>query len=173
MCRRCVWTLTILLLTVPAFARAGETDNDDSAAKGSWFSRLLPGKSQPPARPKDKQMEKNEAAEKHAASMKAAVATQANEKADWIRRIAVCDKLREIAILTNDDELFRKADQLDQRAWDTYQKRTARLPAGAAGLQSDERILNRRLGTNTSMGQSLLPVNGMNAASQAAIREVR
>jgi hypothetical protein len=41
-------------------------------------------------------------------------------KADLDRRQEVCLRLREIAHETNDDELMRRADQLDQRAWDTY-----------------------------------------------------
>jgi hypothetical protein len=173
MCRLSAWTVAIVVLTAPAYARAGDADTDETAAKGSWFSRLFPGKSQPPAKPKDKKAEKNEAAERHAISMKAAVAAQAREKSDWLRRVAVCDKLRDIAILTNDAELLRKADSLDQRAWDTYQKRTARLPAGPAGTQSDERILERRLGTSTSISQSLLPAGGASSSGQAAILEVR
>jgi hypothetical protein len=153
---------------MPAFVRAGESDSDDSgAAKSSWFRRLLPGKSQPPPKPKDQKTEKAEAAGKYAALMKSHAAAQAREKSDWLRRVAVCDKLREIALLTGDDELLRKADQLDHRAWDTYQKRTASVSPGSAGLQSDERILDRRLGT--SMGQSLLRANGTGSVSQASL----
>jgi hypothetical protein len=170
--RLCVWTVTVLILAAPALARAGDPD-DDSSSKGSWFSRLFSGKSQAPAQPKEKKMDKNDAAERYAASRKAAVVSQAREKNEWLRRVAVCDKLRDIAALTNDDELLRKADQLDQRAWETYQKRTARLPAGAAGLQADERILERRLGPSANTAQGLLPSSGTSTAGQAAIREVR
>jgi hypothetical protein len=55
-------------------------------------------------------------------------------KADLERRQEVCLKLREIAIANGDDDLQRKAEMLDQRAYDLYvaaknQARTLDLPA--------------------------------------------
>ena len=41
-------------------------------------------------------------------------------KADLERRQEVCMRLREMAHESGDEELMRLADQLDQRAWDTY-----------------------------------------------------
>jgi len=41
-------------------------------------------------------------------------------KADLERRQEVCLKLREIAIANGDDDLQRKAEMLDQRAYDLY-----------------------------------------------------
>jgi hypothetical protein len=171
--RLCVWTIAILVLSAPAVARAGDNDGDDTTPKGSWFGRLFQTKSQPATKAKDPQAEKKAAAEKYATTVKAAKATQARELSDLLRRSAVCEKLWDIAMFTNDNELLRKAEQLNQRAWDMYQQRTNKLPVGAPTLHSDERVLDRRLGTNTSVGQSLLPASGPNASSQAAIREVR
>ena len=55
-------------------------------------------------------------------------------KAHLERRQEVCLKLREIAIANGDDDLQRKAEMLDQRAYDLYvaaknQARTLDLPA--------------------------------------------
>jgi hypothetical protein len=44
----------------------------------------------------------------------------ARAKADLDRRQEVCLKLREIAIALGDDDLLRKAELLDQRAFDLY-----------------------------------------------------
>ena len=66
------------------------------------------------------------------------------EQRTYLRRLAVCDKLREIARETNDDELQRKADQLEQRAWSHCQQRTGQVLADSEPV--DERILERHLG---------------------------
>lgn len=50
----------------------------------------------------------------------------AKERANFLRRQQVCDKLREIAHETNDDELERQAELLEQRAWCIYEQRTAK-----------------------------------------------
>jgi hypothetical protein len=47
-------------------------------------------------------------------------------KADLDRRQEVCLRLREIGVATNDDDLVRKAEMLDQRAWDLYVASTGR-----------------------------------------------
>lgn len=98
-----------------------------------------------------------------------ASARQAREKTDYLRRIAVCDKLRDIAFQTSDDELSRKADQLDQRAYAIFMKHTGQGMA-STNLQADERILERRLGQNTPAGQELLPTQRA-SGSQASLRE--
>ena len=50
-------------------------------------------------------------------------------EADWQRRAEVCQKLRAIAAQTNDAELERFAERLDQRAWDTYMKAIGPFPS--------------------------------------------
>jgi len=157
-----------MVLGLPGFARAADPDTDDpAAAKGSWFSRLFSGQSRATAAPKDQKTEKEN--EKRAPSAKSLAATRVREQAEWARRAAVCNELKFIAIMNHDDDLLRKANQLDQRAWAMYQQR-ANLPAGASGPQADERLLDRRLGTGTSVGQNLLPASGTGNVSQAALQ---
>ncbi len=163
--------MTMVLLALPELARAGDADDDGAPpAKPSWLARLFQPKS--PAPVKTKPSKTKDLIAPKVSALNAAASAQAREKADWIRRIAVCDKLREIAIVANDEELRRKADQLDQRAWDVYVKHTANLPSGMASLQ-DERILGRRLGTSGGTGQGLLPAAPRGQGSQAALREDR
>ncbi len=83
---------------------------------GNWFTRLFT-----PA------VEKNEPAKKIDATtdLPKTPASSLNNraakaKADLDRRQEVCMRLREIAIATGDDELLRKAEMLDQRAYDVY-----------------------------------------------------
>lgn len=45
------------------------------------------------------------------------------------RRQDVCQKLRDIALANGDEEMLRKVEQLDQRAWDIYVAASKLRPA--------------------------------------------
>src|SRR5713226_6708411 len=114
-----------LTLTV-AMAFAGLASAEES---GNWFTRLFT------------RAEKTQTAGKidsKTDANKIPVSSSNNRikqaKADLERRQEVCLKLREIAIANGDDDLQRKAEMLDQRAYDLYvaaknQARTLDLPA--------------------------------------------
>jgi len=51
--------------------------------------------------------------------------TRAQAQAAYLRRTAVCLKLREIADATNDDALRQMVEQLETRIWQLYSRRTA------------------------------------------------
>jgi hypothetical protein len=71
---------------------------------------------------------------------------RAREQAAWIRRQQVCDRLKEIAEKSNDQELLQTVDTLEQRSWNLYLQRTANLPAGRVNQDSDEEIIDRKVG---------------------------
>jgi hypothetical protein len=58
-----------------------------------------------------------------------AAAERAREESALLRRLEVCDKLMEIAVRTNDNDLMRKAEDLDRRARTAYSQHTAHLNA--------------------------------------------
>jgi hypothetical protein len=68
-----------------------------------------------------------------------AVRRRALEQDALLRRQDVCDRLAEVAMQTNNAELANLAEQLKQRAWEVYTRRTANLPtvAQAAGYDLD------------------------------------
>jgi hypothetical protein len=101
--------------------------------------------------------------------LETAARQRAQEEAALLRRQAVCLKLRMIAAQTNDDELRRKADQLDQRAWNAYVQRTAHLPTGNAGPASDEAILDRHLGTCAGSAGAAPASNSRGSSSSGRI----
>jgi hypothetical protein len=70
-----------------------------------------------------------------------------------LRRQKVCLQLMQIAEETNDTELLRKAEQLDERAREVYTQRTASLPMARPGVfESDQQTLEKHLGpTNTAV----------------------
>jgi hypothetical protein len=67
------------------------------------------------------------------------------ERAKYLRRLKICDKLRTIAQDNNDAELERMANQLDERAYAVFLQRTAATPASGASFESDEKVLERHL----------------------------
>lgn len=100
----------------------------EEPASGGWFSRMVVNPfAKAPAEPKAEDAKKMSAAP-------APVVSTGNRllkaQGDWQRRQEVCLRLREIAFANNDEDLARKADQLDQRAEDAYiaATRGLRLP---------------------------------------------
>jgi hypothetical protein len=88
----------------------------------------------------------NTATAKPKASMSPEAAELAREQTAFQRRVAVCDRLREIAIETNDPELDQLAQELNARAWAVYKQRTAKREASPREKSLDEQILDKKLG---------------------------
>jgi hypothetical protein len=72
--------------------------------------------------------------------------TQQREKNAFLRRLMVCDRLRQVAAETNDAALERQADALAAQAWEIYRRRTASLRLSGP----DEAVLEQSLGTGTA-----------------------
>jgi hypothetical protein len=62
---------------------------------------------------------------------------RALEEAALLRRQELCDRLAEVALQTNNAELANLAEQLKQRAWDVYTRRTANLPVVTQAVNYD------------------------------------
>src|SRR5437899_7180269 len=84
---------------------------------GGWFAWLWPfGR---------KAEEKKPAAEpRRPSAVESARAVRVREEFALHRRQAVCDRLREVAYRTQDQELLRQAEELENMAWDMYLIRT-------------------------------------------------
>ncbi len=59
------------------------------------------------------------------------------EEAALLRRDDVCDRLAEIAVETNNPELANLAEQLKQRAWEVYSRRTTNLTTVTQAVNPD------------------------------------
>jgi hypothetical protein len=111
------WALALGLgLGLATLAQADEDDVKPPAPSGNWFTHLF---SKDTAKKKDADAKKGEAPAKPSVAL-----IRQKAQAEWLRRQEVCDKLRAIALESGDKELARKADALDQRAWDLYLQRT-------------------------------------------------
>jgi hypothetical protein len=78
--------------------------------------------------------------------------------ADFLRRMAVCDRLREIAEEAGNDELKNRADVLEMRAKDIYVQHTN--PGSLANIDDD--ALERQLAPK---GKSLTPLSAITGKS--------
>jgi hypothetical protein len=64
-------------------------------------------------------------------------AARYREQADLLRRMAVCDKLMEIAVHNNDAELIRKVEQLQERANNLYTEHAVSLAKAVEGSSAN------------------------------------
>lgn len=122
----------------------------ESTRKGNWLSRLWPWGKKTAAK------EERVAAASPAPALSPAVLKQ-RAYLDWLRRMEVCDKLREIALQTNDAELSRKAEQLADRAYETYLKTAQRGPH--TPISPEESILEQKLGGHAATSMSTGPAH--------------
>jgi hypothetical protein len=166
---KCVGAALLALATAAGTVRAADPPAD-SQYKPSWLKRNLgigPDAPQQPREPK-----RDPAAE--------AVAARATAEETLDRRQRVCDELRRIAADTNNNELFTKAEKLEQLAFEVYKQQTAHLPcARLVPGGADERKLDRHLAASPSATAAADRLNASKSTdssktSQAnAFREVK
>ena len=190
---RRAWLLGVALTVIVAMgssaARAGDDDEEKPASppKSTYgrgpglLDRLFmssdkpaPKKSAPKDEPKSAK-DKSDKPEK--AAKESPVSIRAREQAALERRMQVCLKLMDLANQQNDEELYRRAEELDKKAWAVYRQRTAHLPAGSAA-GSDEEVLERHLGNKSAAVQDTGSLTSGTAkandrTSQASLREVK
>ncbi len=85
---------------------------------------------------------------------------QAHQRNALLRRLQVCNRLRQVAQEKGDADLEKRADDLEAQAWNIYQQQAVRLGLTAS---SDDATLQRRLDT-----ASALPAQG---SQRGAVRE--
>jgi len=140
----------VLLLGLAASVSVAGEEEGTPPARGSWWGSWWGGKS----RPEEKKVEEKPAP--RTPGREQAVKEQEQQWNAFFRRQAACDRLREVAIITNNQELEREADRLYEQAWEVYRQRTAHL-TGASTLEADEAMLDRRLGPQRSAARAPLP----------------
>jgi hypothetical protein len=108
-----------------------------------WVTRMMAsGAPQKPVEKKPAPKVQKQTAKKPAVPSKPAkivdqaAVERSREEAALIRRLEVCDKLMEIAVRTDDNELLHRAEQLDERVRETYAQRTGSLASSAESFRS-------------------------------------
>ncbi|MER3415623.1 MAG: hypothetical protein C4297_05350 [Gemmataceae bacterium] len=126
-----VAAICAVILFAPALAAERDTYRrvEDSApkTKNHWWWPFSSGtekskKAAPKPAAQAKKQEPQEPTASSATTAEKRNLTQA--QADYLRRLAVCDRLREVALDLGDESLHEQADLLEQRAWVLYERRT-------------------------------------------------
>ncbi|MCI0639778.1 MAG: hypothetical protein L0Y72_08935 [Gemmataceae bacterium] len=126
-------------------ATLAQAEDGTAKSAGNWFTPMLPwnlGKNAPePKSPPPATVEAPAPAKVHPQ------ATRLRAEQEWLRRQEACDKLREVALQTNDTDLLTKAEVLEKRAWEVY-----RAQSGVAtSLTADEQLLESKLGSQSAV----------------------
>jgi hypothetical protein len=166
----CAVLLLALGMSAASAAPPSADDDDDDAVpvagpnpaarpRDGWnpiITRTFGLDKKPAPKPAKEAAKKADApAPRPSAQEETAVSIRRLEEAKLHRRQDVCLRLREIARETNDDELERKAEELDQRAFEVYMERTRYLPSA------------------TSDAEALEPRKKDSTSSTASVREVK
>ncbi len=151
--KRGAWKLRLALLAcfgLTTVACAADADDKLEAPKkrvwiANWYTRNANKGNKKSAPQADKP---KATAKKEEPKPDPAQAQRAKELADYLRRLAVCDQLTQVAFDTRDEELLTKVNQLKERVWLTYKLRTVG-PRGYA--DTDEQVLDKHLGPRAKM----------------------
>jgi hypothetical protein len=153
-----LWGVTAALIVGlgGAVAAADGPDIDvKAAAPKGLLSGLFSNKSKPPA----KSAAKGKSAEEPPAPLPS-VDNLSAERQHYInaflRRMAVCDRLREVAQQTGNDALEEQANQLEDRATEIFRRQTNGLPAPAPTVLRKPREANEPYHVMKTMAEDKL-----------------
>ena len=126
-----VWGLAASLAVGLASQEVRADDGEKEKPSSSWS--IWPWKWGKGDAPAEKKADADAAAKKAAEDGKAReerlLQQEYRAREDYLRRQAVCDRLKELATQLQDARLERKAEELFERAWEVYRKRSAQLKA--------------------------------------------
>jgi hypothetical protein len=126
----------ILLASCTLAAAQESPPADKSSSSGNWFTHMFGlGGQEEPKKPVEKK--------KEPAAAPSPAAIRAREEVILNRRLEVILKLRTIAMTTNDSELQRLVDELEERANAIYQERTAGLAFASPARHTDRTASSR------------------------------
>jgi len=185
----------ILGLSMPVAVQATDPPDKDKAktkrkakppehasfGSASVFDRMFAPAPKPQPKKTAARSEKEPAEKKATVAAKPSAADELTAERDreekaYLRRLGVCLKLYEIAEQTNDEELQRKAHELEQRIWAVYAQRTSHLPAGDVEPDADEQAVEKRLRSpkpnGLKLGDALLRDKNQDRNGLAVSREV-
>ncbi|MFN4257993.1 MAG: hypothetical protein ACK4RK_01750 [Gemmataceae bacterium] len=160
----------MILLSAAAKPRGGQDHDDAKPSRRTtpglfkrWFGAKDQKQTQPEPAKRDQQAK--DQPEEQEESLSNSAAEREQELNTLLRRLEVCDRLRDIAFQTQDEKLTRLADELDRRANAAYTRRTT-VPGQRPIFESDEQILEDHLGAEADLRELLTEERGMAAGPQ-------
>jgi hypothetical protein len=133
-----------LFLGLAAPAVAADPPAAEESPSIPWYRWLFLGERSKPEQPKP-EAEKPATASRtktpatSGPTKEAIVRTMAEEQKVYLERLQAITRIRQIALEKNDEQLLRKADDLEQQAEDNFKFRTAKLPT----IDDDRAALER------------------------------
>jgi hypothetical protein len=103
-----------------------------------WFDTKPKEQGLKPGTRQKEDLAKEAEVQKHNTDAEDTGTQRAREQARYLRRLAVCDQLKLIAVQKKDDLLLVQAEQLESRAQAIYNQRLAQMPASKAGASTDQ-----------------------------------
>jgi hypothetical protein len=126
-----------LLLAAAPLCAADPSPPADTQATTPWYNRIF-GSSKPKAEPKPPPVVEKPITRQDV------VRSLEQEQKVYYDRDSFCIRLRQIAVETGDEELLRKAEELDRLAFEVYQKRTSKLPKIMDDVRASEAALEEK-----------------------------
>lgn len=169
-----VWSMTaVLAVGLGAVAVRAADDHAESTkssecgrswwnpfASGSRSQEKKPAATKPSGKTAEPAITKRPAsAAKTTTAVDEAKAERAQEEKTLFRRLQACDRLKEIAMQTKDEDLLRRAEEMDERTWTLYAQHTAHLRSRPGEFEADAKGLEKHLRASQAETQRLeIPV---------------
>lgn len=133
-----------LLLSLCMAGSVVATEPERASGPAGWFSFWnWTGKSE--EKQPNKKVDKKPAKPEISAEERTA-RERVRQEADYFRRLEACNQLMKIAAAANDQDTYQRAQKLDERVSELYQRRLEQLPKSDVRVGSDDRILEEHLG---------------------------
>jgi hypothetical protein len=162
------WAALALLLGLAWPVLAADPDEAKPKApgdSGSWWSNWFGGKDKKPD-PKTVPADAGPVVSVVAPADRAANDREREENA-YFRRMAVCDRLMQLAVQNNDQQQQSRIEQLKERVWDIYENRTKHLAGTPMAPEADETVLEKSLPTTGRTSVLPLPEQGRGNGARA------
>ena len=131
----------VLLAGLAGGGGARADDEPKAPAKGNWFTRMFVSEKKEP------DAKKAEPVKEPTPSLRE---VHARAEQELLRRHAICTRLREIANESQDGELLRKADRLEERANQLYGERVGNPSRSPVILPEDDVFAHPQTGAATT-----------------------
>jgi len=138
---------TILLLGLSAPALAADPPASEEPPSVPWYRWLFLGERAKPVPPKPAIVNKAPAAPPAAAGKDTAARTLAEERSVFLERLKAISRIKEIALDQGDEEMLRRAEELEEQAEEVFRQRTVRLQGAGDDRAALERARNDRPAT--------------------------
>jgi hypothetical protein len=135
--RRLGAILLCLGLTSPLLAGPGEAPPADDPPSVPWYRWLFLGERAKPVPPKPAVV--NKAPANTPLPKESAGRTLAEEQRVFLERLNAISQIKRVALEQGDEEMLKKAEDLEQQVEEVFKQRTARLPAGGDDRAALER----------------------------------